>query len=90
MEFSDSLEFLKLADGVISFGILGFFRLGVFSVGCFGILELRQSQEQLCSGIFKTCGFFAFLDLSPCKMCFKTTMQGRSLGGEGYHTYLFI
>ena len=68
---------------MFSFGFLKLWKFWNWEVVCL-VLELRQSQKQLCSGMFEFVDFCDFLDVSPCKMCLKTTTKGRSLGVVPY------
>ena len=102
-EFWDVLEFVDVFWGLfVFFGLFGIFGMfvfleyldlhGVVFVEYFElleILELRQSHNQLCSGIFGICGFWHFLDLSPGKM-YLTPPQKVCHWGGTIHIYLSI
>ena len=47
-------------------------------------LELKQSHEELCSGIFEIGGCLACFGREPLQNVLKTTTKGRSLGGVPY------
>ena len=52
--------------------------------------ELRQSQKQLCSGIFFICGPLSVFGAEPLQNVRKTTTKGRSPGGVAYiRIYVF-